>query len=393
MRSRAPDGARPAASGVGDSGEGIGEWKIVIRDSQRDATIAMTPAVVRAAFANVRRIPLATLPTPLHELSRLREALGGASKAPRIFAKRDDLTGLALGGNKARKLEFLVADAIKQGANVLITTGATQSNHARMTAAAARMAGLDCHLVLTSKSDDPPLEGNLLLDRVYGATVHHVPAPADPKLALGNDEQKVREVDAMLRAAGKKPYVIPVGGSSAVGTLGYTLGTVELVEQLSAAHLRPARLYYASGSRGTQAGLTLGAKACGAGYRVYGVAVSTGEPEKTERAFNAANGAAELLGISTRVTYGDLSTDNDFIGEGYGIPTRECLEAITLLAHTEGILLDPCYTGKAMAGLIAHVRRGEVKPNEDIVFLHTGGAPGMFTTDFARRFVDRSPSA
>src|SRR5918992_5774524 len=212
---------------------------------------------LRAAFATMPRVPLATLPTPLHELPRLREALGGASAAPRIFIKRDDLTGLALGGNKARKLEFLVADAVKQDASVLITTGATQSNHARMTAAAARVAGLECHLVLTSKSNNPPLQGNLLLDRVYGATVHHVPAPDDPKLALGNDEAKVREVEEMLRRGGKVPYVIAVGGSSAVGSLGYTLATAELMEQLSTASLAAARLYYASGSGGDPGGLPL----------------------------------------------------------------------------------------------------------------------------------------
>jgi D-cysteine desulfhydrase family pyridoxal phosphate-dependent enzyme len=345
----------------------------------------MTPAALRAAFESIPRVALAILPTPLHEARRLRDALGGPSKAPRIFIKRDDLTGLALGGNKARKLEFLVADAIRNAADVLITTGATQSNHARMTAAAARASGLDCHLVLTSKSAAPPLQGNLLLDHVYGATVHHVPAPDDPKIALGNDDVKVREVEESLRASGRRPYVIAVGGSSAVGSLGYTLATAELVEQLSAAALRPSRVYYASGSRGTQAGLTLGAKACDAPYRLHGVAVSTGEPEKTERALNAATAAASLLGIATRVAREDLFTDNNFIGEGYGIPTPECLDAIATLAQTEGILLDPCYTGKAMGALMTHVRRGELRSDETVVFLHTGGAPGMFTADFARQ--------
>ena len=350
----------------------------------------MTPAALRSAFDPIPRIPLATLPTPLQEAPRFRQALGGPGKAPRIFFKRDDLTGLALGGNKARKLEFLVADAQAQGADALITTGAVQSNHARMTAAAARLAGLDCHLVLTSKSAVPPLQGNLLLDRVFGATVHLVPAPDDPRLALGNDEEKVREVEAALRAAGRTPYVIAVGGSSAVGALGYTLATAELLEQLSSAQLVVSRLYYASGSRGTQAGLTLGAKACEAPYRVYGVAVSTGEPEKTHRALIAANGAAGILGIATRVALDDLSADNEFIGEGYGIPTPACLEAIALVARTEGVLLDPCYTGKAVAGLIAHVRSGVLSPDESVVFLHTGGAPGMFTSEFAASFTSAS---
>lgn len=349
----------------------------------------MTPAALRSTFAKVPRTPLATLPTPLHEAVHLRAGLGGPAKAPRILIKRDDLTGLALGGNKARKLEFLVADAVGQGADALITTGATQSNHARMTAAAACIAGLECHLVLTSKSSAPPLQGNLLLDRIYGATVHHVPAPSDPKRALGSDEAQVHEIESALRAVGKKPYLIAVGGSSPVGTLGYTLATAELAEQLSAAGATPSRVYYASGSRGTQAGLTLGAKACGLAYCAYGVAVSTGEPEKTYRAFHAANGAAEILGIPTRVELDDLFTDDGFIGEGYGIPTRECLEAIALLARTEGILVDPCYTGKALAGLIAHVRSGELRPEETVVFLHTGGAPGLFTTEFAEMFDQR----
>jgi D-cysteine desulfhydrase family pyridoxal phosphate-dependent enzyme len=343
----------------------------------------MTPAALRSTFTRIPRRLLATLPTPLHDARRLRDALGGTGQAPRIVIKRDDLTGLALGGNKARKLEFLVADAVAQGADVLITTGATQSNHARMTAAAACVAGLECHLVLTSKSAAPPLQGNLLLDRIFGATVHHVPAPDDPRLALGSDEEKVREIESALRAAGKKPYVIAVGGSSAIGALGYTLAMAELAEQLSAVSITPSRVYYASGSRGTQAGLTLGAKACGVPYRAYGIAVSTGEPEKTYRAFHAANGAAEILGIPTRVELDDLFTDNNFIGAGYGIPTAEGLEAIALLARTEGILVDPCYTSKALAGLIAHVRSGVFAPEESVVFLHTGGAPGMFTGEFA----------
>lgn len=343
----------------------------------------MTLAAARALFRSIPSVALAVLPTPLHEVTRLREALGGAARCPRIFIKRDDLTGLALGGNKARKLEFLMADALGQGALAVITTGATQSNHARMTAAAACIVGLECHLVLTSKTNQPVLQGNLLLDHLYGATVSYVAAPDDSRLALGSDEERVREVEAELQRAGKRPYTIPVGGSSAVGALGYALGTIELMEQLSAAALEPSRLYYASGSRGTQAGLTLGAKLCDARYRVYGVAVSGGEPEKAPRAYNAANAAAERLDTPARVESDDLFTDQDFIGEGYGIPTAECLEAISLLARTEGILLDPCYTGKAMAGLIAHVRSGQIGPAETIVFLHTGGVPALFTTEFA----------
>jgi D-cysteine desulfhydrase family pyridoxal phosphate-dependent enzyme len=326
----------------------------------------------------VRRHPLATLPTPIQELPRLREALGGHSTCPRVLIKRDDLTGLALGGNKARKLEFLIAHAIDHGATTVVTTGAAQSNHARMTAAAARAAGLGVHLVLTAEPN-PPMQGNLLLDYLFGAVIHYVPPPADPTLATSEEEAaKVADVLAMLTARGERPYEIPVGGSSGVGVLGYTFGTREIVDQLAAMGERPARLYFASGSRGTQAGLTLGAKWCAAPYEVYGVAVSGGESFKRERAFRIANEAAALAGIETRVSHDDLVTDQQYIGAGYGLDTPGCLEAIKLVAQTEGILLDPVYTGKAMAALIDHARRGVLDPSAAVMFLHTGGTPALF---------------
>jgi D-cysteine desulfhydrase family pyridoxal phosphate-dependent enzyme len=314
----------------------------------------------------------------LHELPRLRDALGGVGRCPRLLIKRDDLTGLALGGNKARKLEYLIADAIDQGATVVLTTGAAQSNHARMTAAAARAAGLGVHLVLTA-DPNPPMQGNLLLDRLFGAEIHYVPPPADPTLATSEEEAaKVAEVMTLLRARGERPYEIPVGGSSGVGVLGYTFGTREIVAQLDAMTESPERMYFASGSRGTQAGLTLGAKTYGARYEVYGVAVSGGESFKRQRAFRIANEAAAIAGLDTRVTDEDLVTDQHYIGDGYGIATPECLEAIHLLAETEGILLDPVYTAKAMAALVDHVRRGVLDPASSVLFLHTGGVPALF---------------
>jgi D-cysteine desulfhydrase family pyridoxal phosphate-dependent enzyme len=326
----------------------------------------------------MRRFPVATLPTPLHDLPRLREALGGAALCPRILIKRDDLTGLALGGNKARKLEFLIGDALERRATVVVTTGAAQSNHARMTAAAARAAGLGVHLVLTADAN-PPMQGNLLLDRIFGAVIHYVPPPADPTLATSEEEAaKVAEVLERLTIAGERPYEIPVGGSSGVGVLGYTFGTRELVDQLAAMNEQPARLYFASGSRGTQAGLTLGAKWWGAPYAVYGVAVSGGESFKRERAFRIANEAAALADLPTRVIYDDLVTDQHYIGDGYGIATPGGVEAIRLLAETEGILLDPVYTAKAMAALIDHARSGQLDPASSVVFLHTGGTPALF---------------
>jgi 1-aminocyclopropane-1-carboxylate deaminase/D-cysteine desulfhydrase-like pyridoxal-dependent ACC family enzyme len=216
---------------------------------------------------------------------------------------------------------------------------------------------------------------------LYGATIRLVPS-IDPMLAVGQDEAVVADVVAEEKAAGRVPYVIPIGGSSGIGVFGYVGGSAELVEQLADAGVTPSRLYYASGSRGTQAGLTLGAKLCAAPYRVYGVAVSAGEPEKIERAKRIANEAAARLGLPERLELTDLTTDQGHIGEGYGIPTSEALEAIELVAKTEAILLDPCYTSKAMAALIDHARTGQLAPDDTIVFLHTGGMPAIFTPGF-----------
>lgn len=321
------------------------------------------------SLGTVPRFPLANLPTPLHELPRLREALGGSARCPRILIKRDDLTGLALGGNKLRKLEFLVADALEQGATDLITTGAAQSNHCRQTAAAARLAGLDCHLVLVSNEPNPAVQGNLLLDHLLGATVH---------LVDGDAPGAMEEVAAELESKGRKPYSIPAGGSSPVGVFGYVAGVLELVGQLVDQGEDCQRLYYASGSRGTQAGLVLGSKLYGAPYQVYGVAVSPTSEERDQYGLGIANRAAEMLGLTLRVQLDDLITDSGYFGEAYGVPTAGCIEAIKLLARTEGIILDPVYTAKAMAGLIDHVRSGVFDPSSTIAFLHTGGSPAIF---------------
>jgi D-cysteine desulfhydrase family pyridoxal phosphate-dependent enzyme len=334
---------------------------------------------VTVDFTALPRFPLAILPTPLTEARGLREALGGAGRCPRILLKRDDLTGLALGGNKARKLEFLIGDALRHDATVVITTGAVQSNHARMTAAAARAAGLGVSLVLTTHETNPPAQGNYLLDRLFGADIHLIPAGPDPKLAVAPDEEaRVAEVMASLRARGERPYLIPVGGSSGVGALGYVAGTRELAGQLAAASVPATRLYYASGSRGTQAGLELGWRLFSPPYQLAGIAVSGGEDEKRVRAARVATEAAALLGVGVAVNPGELRTNQDHIGEGYGIPTPGGLEAIRLLATRDGVLLDPTYTAKAMAALIADVRAGTIASDEAIVFLHTGGVPALF---------------
>jgi D-cysteine desulfhydrase family pyridoxal phosphate-dependent enzyme len=346
------------------------------------------PADLHAALHRLPRFPLATLPTPLHDAVRLRQALGGPEQCPRILIKRDDLTGFGLGGNKARKLEFLVADARQQRATLLVTTGAVQSNHARMTAAAAAVAGMSSVLVLTTRTLVPTAEGNLLLDRLFGARIRLVRA-IDPMVAVGDDEVVVAEEMAAEKARGGRPYVIPVGGSSGIGALGYVAGTLELVEQLDAMSVQPSRLYYASGSRGTQAGLTLGARLCGQPYGLYGVAVSAGEPEKIERAQRAANEAATHLGVDARIERSELFTDQEFIGEGYGVPTPECLEAVHLLAQSEAIILDPTYTAKAMAALIQHVRTRALDARDTVVFLHTGGMPAIFAQDAALALMTR----
>jgi 1-aminocyclopropane-1-carboxylate deaminase/D-cysteine desulfhydrase-like pyridoxal-dependent ACC family enzyme len=248
-----------------------------------------------------------------------------------------------------------------------------------MTAAAARVAGLGVTLVLTTHEPDPPCQGNYLLDRLFGARVHLIAAGPDPKLAVAPDEEaQVRAVVEGLRAEGERPYVIPVGGSSGVGALGYTAGTRELVDQLAAMALAPTRLYYASGSRGTQAGLELGSRLFSPPYRLFGIAVSGGEDEKRVRAARVATEAAALLGLDLVVAPAELTTNQDHIGEGYGIPTAEGLEAIRLLAVGDGVLLDPTYTAKAMAALIADVRSGAIAADETIVFLHTGGVPALF---------------
>ena len=342
----------------------------------------MTRDDLSRRLAAVPRTRLAALPTPLDDATRLRAALGGPARCPRILVKRDDLTGLGLGGNKARKLEYLLAHAQAEGATALITTGAVQSNHARMTAAAAARCGLESHLVLTAtgaaSTPAPADEGNLLLDRLFGAQVYFVPS-VDPMLAVGHDEAMVAEVASRIRARGGRPYVSPVGGSSAVGALGYVAGTVELAAQLDAIGAQPSRLYFGSGSRGTQAGLTLGAHLAGLPYRLHGVAVSAGEPEKIERARRVAGEAAALLGAGDSVRAVEFFTDQDFIGEGYGLPTAAALDALRLVARTEALVLDPTYTSKAMAALIAHVRTGQIGASETVVFLHTGGSPALFT--------------
>jgi D-cysteine desulfhydrase family pyridoxal phosphate-dependent enzyme len=324
------------------------------------------------------RFSLLTGPTPLHELPRLRAALGGSARCPTILIKRDDLAGPVLGGNKARKLEYVVADALAQNATTLVTVGAVQSNHARMTAAAARLAGLRCILVLTAAEEGPPPQGNLLLDELLEAEIHLVPPGPAPIGPNPHEDACVARILAERQRAGERPYFVVAGASSALGILGYVDAMGELTAQLKALGMVATRLYYAAGSRGTQAGIVLGSRIHHASWTPHGIAVSPGDPDKTTRAIELATGGAELLGSPIRLERQDIITHQEYYGEGYAIPTPEADAAVRLVARTEAILLDPVYTGKAMSGLIDHVKRGEISATETIVFLHTGGIPALF---------------
>ncbi|MGD0141893.1 MAG: D-cysteine desulfhydrase [Rhizomicrobium sp.] len=317
------------------------------------------------------RVKLAHLPTPLEPMVRLTKHLGG----PHLWIKRDDCTGLSTGGNKTRKLEFLMGDALRQGADTVVTQGATQSNHARQTAAAAAKLGLECHILLEDRTGFTAREyaqnGNVLLDHLHGAHISKRPAGADM-----NGEMET--VAASLRAKGRKPYIIPGGGSNPTGALGYANCALELVAQANEMNLRIDHIVQATGSTGTQAGFVAGLCAINAHIPVLGISVRAPKQKQEDAVFSLAAKTAELIGAPGTVTREDIAANSDYVGQGYGIPTEGMVEAVTLLAQQEGILLDPVYTGKAMAGLIDLVRKGQFEKDSNVVFLHTGGSAGLF---------------
>ena len=316
--------------------------------------------------AQYERCQLAFLPTPLQFAPRLSVALGG----PRIFIKRDDMTGLALGGNKTRKLEFLLADAQEHGADVVITAGAPQSNHCRQTAAAARQMGLDCVLVFTPGQHDE-MQGNVLLDKLFKASIIRT---------QNSDSMAVMQATASeLRQAGRVPYIIPVGGSNAVGTLGYAVAMHELGLQLDAVNVTACHLYFSSGSGGTHSGLLLGQRLFGpAGMRLVGVSPGGKAEMVCPKIVQIANQAIQQLGLNEDFRLDEVLVYDQFVGRSYGISTPQSLEAISLFAETEGVLLDPVYTAKAAAGLIHDIRTGQIAVDDTVVFLHTGGSPAIF---------------
>lgn len=322
-------------------------------------------------LARFPRLFLAHLPTPLERLDRLSAALGG----PEIWIKRDDCTGLSTGGNKTRKLEFLMAEALAMGATMVMTQGATQSNHARQTAAFAAKLGLRCHILLEDRtgSNDPDYlaNGNVLLDHLHGATTETCPGGGDMNAALAAAAES-------YAAAGETVYAIPGGGSNPTGALGYVDCAFELLAQANARGLVIDHIVTATGSAGTQAGLVVGLKALHAGIPLTGFGVRAPKERQEANVFALAGLTAEKIGCPGIVARADVVADTDYVGAGYGIPREDTLEAIRLFARLEGILLDPVYTGKAAAGLIAWCRAGRFRKGERVVFLHTGGAAALF---------------
>lgn len=327
------------------------------------------------------RIRLGHMSTPLEPMDNLSRALGG----PRLWIKRDDCTGLSTGGNKTRKLEFLMADALEKGADTVITQGATQSNHARQTVAAACKLGLECHILLEDRtgSEDTAYNynGNVFLDQLHGATVSKRPGGADMAAEM-------EVLAGQLSEEGKIPYIIPGGGSNAIGALGYVNAALELMVQANEMGLQIDHLVHATGSAGTQAGLVAGMAACHSGIPVLGIGVRAPKDKQEANVFALAQKTEAKLGLSGVVARDQVVANCDYVGGGYGVPTEGMVEAVTLLARHEGLLLDPVYSGKGMAGLIDLIRKGHFKPEENIVFLHTGGSVALFGYPDAFGFPD-----
>jgi len=321
-----------------------------------------------ARFPRVRLFPT---PTPLEKLENLTRHLGG----PEIWIKRDDCTVVATGGNKIRKLEWLVGEARAQGADHLVTQGAVQSNHVRQTAAVARRFGMKCTALLEHRVEtndrDYLNSGNVLLDRMFDCAIEYR-APG-----LDMNAEAVAKGEA-LKAEGAKPYVIPGGGSNRVGALGYVSCAQELVQQADELELRIDRLVTATGSAGTHAGLLVGLQGCNAGIPVLGIGVRNPQDRQEEAVHSLAEATADYVGARGGIPRAAVDANCDYIGPGYGQPTDGMKEAVLTLARLEGLLLDPVYSGKAMAGLIDLIRKGSVSKNERVVFLHTGGQAGLF---------------
>lgn len=324
----------------------------------------------------VSRLKFAHLPTPIESLDRLSEELGG----PRILVKRDDQTGLAFGGNKTRKLEFLVAEARDQGAKMLISAGAIQSNHCRQTAAAAARFGFDCTLVLTGDDPKQP-SANILLDRLLGSKIVNV---ADRK----DRDRVLQETYDQAVAEGRKPYLVPYGGSSPTGALGYAFAMEELMKQLPCEGSQPSQgcpdwIVFGTSSGGTHAGLVLGKRLFSYEGQVLGISIDESADWLQEHVSKLASDTSELLTERIEFDPAEVLANDDYCRAGYGVLTDAEREAVGLFARKEGLLIDPVYTGRAAAGMIDLIRKGFFKKNETVLFWHTGGQPALFAEKYA----------
>ena len=322
-------------------------------------------------LAKFPKVRLGHLPTPLEPMDRLSEILGG----PRLWVKRDDCTGLSSGGNKTRKLEFLMADAQSKGADTIITQGATQSNHARQTTAAAAKLGMECHILLEdrtgSNDNNYILNGNVLLDRLHGASVSKRSGGTDMNLEMQDF------ADALIEK-GKKPYIIPGGGSNPIGALGYVNCARELTEQASEIGLKIDALVHATGSAGTQAGLVAGLAAIQSSIHLLGIGVRAPKDKQEQMVFDLAQKTADYLDTGIEIERDKVRAICDYVGAGYGLPTDGMIKAVKLLAQSEGLLFDPVYSGKGLDGLIDQIKKGYFAGMDNVVFLHTGGSAALF---------------
>lgn len=317
----------------------------------------------------IPRLQFAHLPTRVEELPRLTEYLNG----PRLFVKRDDLTGLAFGGNKTRKLEFIVAEALEQGARTLITGGALQSNHCRQTAAAAARFGLDCILVLNGEMPDKP-SANLMLDELFGAEFVVIP---DRSLR----DQTLQETFERATAEGRRPYLMTIGGSTPTGALGYAFAMKEFMEQ----NVPADWIVFGTSSGGTHAGLVLGQRAFGFQGKVLGISIDEPEDWLKSQVSKLASDASDRLGKHIEFRREDVLANEEYCRAGYGVLTDAEREAVRLFAKYEGLLLDPVYTGRAAAGMIDLIRKGFFKKEETVLFWHTGGGPALFAEKYLNK--------
>ncbi|MCE2401996.1 D-cysteine desulfhydrase family protein [Candidatus Poribacteria bacterium] len=317
-------------------------------------------------IAQIPQVNIGHFPTPFEECPRLSEALGG----PRIFIKREDCSGLAFGGNKVRQLTFTIGEGVDQGADTIIQGAASQSNHCRQAAAACSKLGLNCYLRL-ARDHKSIVQGNLLLDHLAGADVEVVDIPFGPEL-----EEFKFELAEKLKADGLKPYVIASPRSTALAAVAFTWCIAEIHEQQTQIGIDADWIYTASVG-GTQAGLVLGTKALGIKLKPFACAPIHWEG-KIDRIRDAANLAASILKLNIQINDSDIQNTDDYIGDAYGYLTPECISALKLVASTEGIILDPVYTAKAMACLIDHIKQGKFDSSDTVIFLHTGGTPALF---------------